>query len=116
METKRTIIYVDQIIIDEIEKFTSEAISMPRGKVINIAISFLLQFDKKEIKKYISKAYKYIDYHKINIKEEYGEKRKNKKETQLQCSPRVSEMFSKYHYKVVVIAALIFVGILKDGD
>lgn len=116
METKRTIIYVDQLIIDEIEKFTSEVISMPRGKVINIAISFLLQFDNEKINEYITRAYKYIDKHNINIKEEYGEKRKNKKETQLQCSPRVTEMFNKYHYKVVVIASLLFVGILKDGD
>lgn len=117
METKRKMVFLEPFIINKIDKFIKEYVPHTRGRVINIVVSLFLLLEQDTQKQYINKAKDYIknsDHLDFGVK--YGEKRKGKKAVAVFISSKLEKKFSKYNDKILIIAALLYVGIIKDGE
>lgn len=117
MKSKRKTVHLDKSIIEDVDDFINKYVNHTRGRVINIVTSLFLLLDKKKQKKYLVKAKNYIKK-SPNIDEGvgYGERRKGKTAVQFFISDELEKQFNSQNNKQLIIAALIYVGIIKDGE
>ena len=110
-------LYLEPSIVSELDEFINKYVSNPRGRVINLIVSLFLLLDKKTQRHFEQRANQYIDSStEISYGTKYGEKRKGKIEMQLFISHALNEKFDEYNDKVLIIASLLYVGILKDKE
>lgn len=117
METRRKYLFLEPYIIEKIDNFITNYVSGTRGRIINIVVSLFLLIDESVRKQYEILAKDYIEqspYLDFGVK--YGEVRKGKVSVQLYISSTLEKEFNKYNNKVLVVAALLYVGILKGGE
>lgn len=117
MESKRKIVFLEPVIVDQIDEFIENYASKPRGRAINLVVSLFLLLDEETQKVYEEKALRYIESNdRISYGLKYGEVRIGRIEVQLFISKKLEDKFLKYNTKTLIVASLLYVGILKDGE
>lgn len=117
MDTKRKMVFLEPFIINKIDTFIKEYVPHTRGRVINIVVSLFLLLEQDTQNQYINKAKEYIkNSNHLDFGVKYGERRKGKKAVAVFISSNLEKKFSKYNDKILIIAALLYVGIIKDGE
>lgn len=117
MKTKRKTVHLDESIIEDLDRFINTYVPHSRGRVINIVISLFLLLPKQTQNKYLNDARHYIESSKdIDEGIRYGERRKGKIAVQFFISEVLEKQFNSHNNKRLIIAALMYVGIIKDGE
>lgn len=115
MTTKVEIIFLDKYITDRLDHMIEMYINHPRGKVISIALSFYFMQNKKVRNEYYEKAVNLIKHSsQIDFGNEYGSMRVDKVRTNLYVKEELSAKLKGTNKKVVVLASLIYVGLIKS--
>lgn len=113
MQTQRKYLFLEPFLVEKIDYFLNNYVAATRGRIVNIVVSLFLLLDKNVRKQYEDLAEDYIEnssYLDFGVK--YGEVRKGKILIQLYISSTLEKEFNKYNNKVLVVAALLYVGIL----
>ncbi|PTJ36439.1 hypothetical protein [Staphylococcus simulans] len=114
MNKRRKYLFLEPILVEKIDYFIENYVSGNRGRIINIVVSLFLLLDEKVRKQYEVLAKDYIENTpEVDYGVKYGEVRKGKICLQLYISSTLEKEFDKYNNKVLVVAALLYVGILK---
>lgn len=117
MHTRRKYLFLEPYLVDKIDYFIDNYVSGRRGRIVNVVISLFLLLDKNVRKQYEILAKDYIEESPhLDFGVKYGEVRKGKISVQLYISSRLEKEFNKYNNKVLVVAALLYVGIIKGGE
>ncbi|EVX44264.1 hypothetical protein U271_01826 [Staphylococcus aureus F70893] len=117
MQTRRKYLFLEPFLVEKIDYFINNYVSGTRGRIINIVVSLFLLIDENVRKKYENLANEYIEKSPhLDYGVKYGEVRKGKVSIQLYISSTLEKEFNKYNNKVLVVAALLYVGILKGGE
>lgn len=114
LKKRRKYLFLEPILVEKIDYFLENYVSGNRGRIINIVVSLFLLLDDNVRKQYEILAKDYIDNTpEVDYGVKYGEVRKGKICLQLYISSTLEKEFDKYNNKVLVVAALLYVGILK---
>ncbi|MDU4468585.1 MAG: hypothetical protein E7J02_08775 [Staphylococcus warneri] len=117
MQTRRKYIFLEPYLVEKIDYFIENYVAGTRGRIVNVVISLFLLLDKNLRKQYEILAKDYIEESPhLDFGVKYGEVRKGKITVQLYISSRLEKEFNKYNNKVLVVAALLYVGIIKGGE
>lgn len=109
------IVYLDPYITDKLDEVIDQSSNHARGNLISSALSFLVYQGDTVIKNYIEKANKLIEKSsQIDGKKKFGSIRVGKNRINLNLKPSLAEYFKDYDKKVFVLAALIFVKVIKN--
>ncbi|MFW2451755.1 hypothetical protein ACN0TX_11960 [Staphylococcus cohnii] len=117
MKSKRKIIFLDKAIINDVDDFINKYVPNSRGRVINIVTSLFLLLPEKEQTEYLERSRKLIKSSNL-IDEELANSRNTRKgkiEVQIYISQVLEENFKLHKEKELILASLIYVGIVKDG-
>lgn len=114
MTTKTEIIYLDKYITNHIDSLRDNYINHPRGKIISIALGFYFTQDKETQDKYLEKATNLIkNSSQLELGNTYGTVRKGKIRTNLYLKEELANKFKGHNKKIVVLASLMYVGLIK---
>ncbi|WP_193018667.1 hypothetical protein [Staphylococcus equorum] len=109
------IVYLDPYITDKLDEVIEHSSNNPRGNLISSALSFLVFQGDDVVKKHIDKANKLIEKSsQIDSRKKFGSIRVGKNRINLILKPSLAEHFKDYDKKVFVLAALIFVKVIKN--
>ena len=117
MQLKRKQVFLEPVIIEKIDYFINKYVSHTRGRVVNLVVSLFLLLDLKTQRTYIQRAENYIkSSDQLDFGVKFGERRKGKISLAVFISSPLEKKFEKYNDKVLIIASLLYVGIIKEGD
>lgn len=109
------IVYLDTYITDRLDEVIDTLSNHVRGNLISSSLTFLIYQGKEEIEKYIDKADKLIkNSNNIDRGDKFGTIRVGKVRINLNLKPELAEYFKIYDKKLLVLAALMFVKIIKN--
>jgi hypothetical protein len=113
MKTQRKYLFLEPFLVERIDYFINNYVSSTRGRIVNIVVSCFLLLDENVRKQYENLAEDYIENSPhLDFGVKYGEVRKGKISVQLYISSTLEKEFNKYNNKVLVVASLLYVGIL----
>ena len=113
--SKVVIVYLDPYITDQLDKVIEMSSNHARGNLISSALSFLVFQGDDVVKAYIDKANKLIEKsNQIDISNQFGSIRVGKNRINLILKPSLADLFKKYDKKTFVLAALMFVKVIKN--
>lgn len=108
------IVYLDPYITDKLDEVIQQSSNHARGNLISSALSFLVYQGDETIKKYLYKAYALIEKStQIDNSKEFGTIRIGKNRINLNLKPSLAAYLKEYDKKVFILAALIFVKVIK---
>ncbi|HDG8789451.1 hypothetical protein [Staphylococcus capitis] len=117
MKTHRKYLFLEPYLVERIDYFINNYVSSTRGRIINVVVSLFLLLDKSKRKEYEILAKDFIETSPhMDFGVKYGEVRKGKVSIQLYLSSRLEKEFNEYNNKVLVVASLLYVGIIKGGE
>lgn len=109
------IVYLDPYITDKLDEIIQQSSNHARGNLISSALSFLVYQGDEIIKKYVNKANELIaKSSQIDRSKKFGSIRVGKNRINLNLKPSLANYFKDYDKKVFVLAALIFVKVIKN--
>lgn len=109
------IVYLDPYITDKLDEVREQSSNHVRGSLISSSLSFLVYQGEDEIEKYVAKAYKLVTKSSsIDSGKTFGTIRVGKNRINLNLKPSLASYFKDYDKKILVIAALMFVKVIKD--
>lgn len=108
------IVYLDPYITEKIDEVIEQSSNHVRGNLISSALSFLVYQGDSEVKKYVEIARKLADKTAhIDTTRTFGYIRVGKIRINLNLKPELASYFKIYDKKLLVLAALIFVQVIK---
>lgn len=117
MNSKRKVIFLDEVILKDVDNFISHYVPNPRGRVINVVTSLFLLLKTKEQEDYLVRARNLIQTSKdITTPLDSRMSRKGKIPVELNASNVLNKAFTLHNEKELILAALIYVRIVKDGE
>ncbi len=117
MESKRIIVHLDPYIIDILNEFINTYTNQPRGRIISIVVSLFLKQNKQVQKEYLKKSKDFVkNSTKVTPGIKYGDISKGKQSVNLFVSGYLYERLNIDEKKYLVIAAMMFVGLITDKE
>jgi len=108
------IVYLDPYITEKLDEVIEQSSNHVRGNLISSALSFLVYQGDSEVKKYVKIARKMAENTPlIDTTRTFGYIRVGKIRINLNLKPALAEYFKIYDRKLLVLAALIFVKVIK---
>lgn len=109
------IVYLDPYITDKLDEVIEQSSNHVRGNLISSSLSFLVYQGEEEIKKYVEKAKKLVKQSsRIDRGDKFGTIRVGKVRINLNLKPELADYFKEYDKKMLVLAALMFVKVIKN--
>jgi hypothetical protein len=109
------IVYLDPYITGKLDEVIEQSSNHVRGNLISSSLSFLVYQGEAEIEKYIAKAQKLVEKSsQIDRGKKFGTIRVGKVRINLNLKPALANYFKTYDKKLLVIAALLFVKVIKN--
>lgn len=114
MTTKTEILYLDKYITNKIDEFRNHYTNQHRGRIITVALGLYFMQDQKKQDKYYTKASNFYKNSKqLDLYSTYGSVRKGKVRTSLEIKPEISKNLKGKNFKIVILASLMYIGLIK---